>query len=242
MYKMVAIDLDDTLLTDNHEISREDASAISKSLVRGVAVCLVSGRSYSSIKKYVEYLRLRHLAGSLNGAHIIETCSERVLSSCCLDIKLGCEITRIAEEQGIHINFYHGNKIVCKERNQFSDAYARLTGTELEYVGELSRYAASVEAGKLLFLGETEKLEGIRQKLLSSYGGQINATYSKPGFLEIYRRDISKGEAVKKIANYYGFSSGEIVAIGDGENDISMLRCAGVGVAMGNAPLKLYPL
>lgn len=239
MYKMVAIDLDDTLLTDDHEISMENSSAITKALEKGIAVCLISGRSYGSIKRYVDYLKLQYLTGSLNGAYIIEPCNDKLFYSCCLDKNLGCEIIKKAEEHGSHINFYHGNKVVCKEKNRFYDAYKRAIGVEIECVGVLSDYAASVEAGKLLLIDEIEKLEDIRLKLLNCYGEKINITYSKPDFLEIYHKETSKGQAVKKIANYYGFNMDEIVAIGDGENDISMIRCVGVGVAMGNASLKV---
>ena len=239
MYKMVAIDLDDTLLTDDHEITIENSRAISKALEMGVAVCLVSGRSYSSIKRYIEYLKLSHLTGSLNGACIIEPFSDKLLHSFSIDKALGCEIIKRIEGHGVHINFYHGYRVVCKEKNQFSELYRSTVGTEAEYVGVLSEYALSTEAGKLLLLDKTEKLEEIRLELLECYGDQINMTYSKPDFLEIYRKDISKGQALKKIADFYGIGTDEIIAIGDGENDISMIQCAGMGVAMGNAPLKV---
>lgn len=239
MYKMVALDLDDTLLAEDNQISRENAGVIFRVLEKGVIVCLISGRSYSSMKKYNDSLKLRHLTGSLNGACIIEACGGRLLYSSCLEKAFGRELVKRLEEYGVHINFYHGHKVICRERNRFSERYEREIGAEIEYVGPLSDYSASAEAGKLLLMDESEKLEKIRHELLMHYGSRINITYSKPDYLEIYRKDVSKGEAVKKIAGFYGLSSDEIIAIGDGENDISMLRYAGAGVAMGNASAKV---
>jgi Cof subfamily protein (haloacid dehalogenase superfamily) len=239
MYKMVAIDLDDTLLSDNHEISTENSKAISKALEKGVAVCLVSGRSYSSTKRYIELLNLRHLTGSLNGACIIEPCNDKLMHSYSIERSLGFELVKKIEAYGVHMNFYHGHSVACREENRFSLEYQRLTSTEIKYVGMLSDYAKTVEAGKLLLTDEIEKLEKIRLELLDSYSMHLNITYSKPDFLEIYSKDTSKGQAVRKIAEYYGLSTAEVVAIGDGENDVSMLECAGIGVAMGNASLNV---
>lgn len=239
MIRMVAVDLDDTLLNDEYEISVKTQEAISRTLEKGVKICLVSGRSYSSTKKYIEQLGFRHLSGSLNGACIYDPGTDELIHSLHIDRNVCCSILKVVEACGIHTNYYHGSKVVCSGENQYAWDYMKYTGISMEYVGVLSEYAAAFEAGKLLLMGKREKLEKVRQRLLKDYRQYVDFAFSKPDYLEIYNKAASKGHAVKIIADHYGIPMVEVMAIGDGENDIPMLRSAGLGIAMGNAAAQV---
>ncbi len=235
MYKMVAIDLDDTLLNDEFEISEKNKQAVQKAIEKGVVVCIISGRSFSSVKNYLSDLKISYLCGSINGAMITDPASGKNVFVQTVDDKVTGEILKEIELLGMHVNYYHDHKVVCSEKNDIAEDYIKLTGVEIEFVGSLQKYHEGASAGKLLLIDHRDTLESLRKKFQKTYGEQINITFSKPTFLEIYSKKVSKGEAVKTIAQYYGFEQGEIIAIGDGENDMFMIEYAGLGVAMGNS-------
>lgn len=232
---MVAIDLDDTLLNDNFQITNENREAIKQVMDLGVFVCIVSGRSYSSIKKYIKNLNIVHLCGSLNGAMVTHPGNEECVFSQTIDQAVSNELVKEIELLGIHVNYYHDQKVVCKEKNEKALAYMEMTNIEIDDVGSLEVYSQNNLAGKLLLIDKKEKLDPLKIRFSERYKDQLNITYSKPDFLEIYNKKASKGEAVKAICQYYGFKPEETVAIGDGENDISMIEFAGLGVSMGNS-------
>lgn len=239
MYKLIALDLDDTILNDKLRISIENKTTIEKVLQLGIKVCIVSGRSYGSIKKYIQELGIMNLCGSLNGANITDPSTEKNVFNLSIDQDILHEIIREIEPEGIHINYYHGQKVVCREETEQAIEYMKLTDVKIEYVGLLKEYTKNSQAGKILMIDDTKRLDPIRERLHKKYSDRVNVTYSKPNFLEIYNVKASKGEAVKYISQYYGYRREDIIAIGDGENDISMLEYAGVGVAMGNSSKKV---
>lgn len=235
MYKMVALDLDDTLLNDKGQITDENRNAIKKATQLGVKIIIVSGRSYSSTKQYINDLGLEHLTVSLNGAYVMEPCGDKIFFSCPIDSNIGYEILKLLEKQDIHVNFYEGEKVLCAKETDHAKYYMSLNNIKIEFVDSLSEYSKNSQIGKLLLIDERDKLDKIKASLADKFDVSVNITFSKPNFLEIYDKHASKGKAVLKVAQEYGIKPEEIIAMGDGENDISMIRAVGMGIAMGNA-------
>ncbi|AOT71136.1 Cof-type HAD-IIB family hydrolase [Geosporobacter ferrireducens] len=234
MYKMVAVDLDDTLLDNDYQISRQNREAIEKLLRQNIIVTIISGRSYASIKRYVNLLNLKHLCGSLNGASIIMPENDEIVHQISIHQDICHELLKEIEPSGVHINYYHNNKVLCSKRTEQADAYMNLTNIQIDYVPSLKEYSCEFGAAKILLIDENEKLEPVRQNLSLKFIEKLNFSYSKPIFLEIFNKDVSKGRALQYIAEYYQIKQEEIIAIGDGETDASMIEYAGMGIAMEN--------
>ncbi|SHJ36857.1 hypothetical protein SAMN02745975_01933 [Geosporobacter subterraneus DSM 17957] len=239
MYKMVAIDLDDTLLDNDNQISRQNKEVIERLLDKGMIVTIISGRSYASIKRYVDLLRLKHLCGSLNGASIILPENDEIVYRRAIHHDICRELIIEIEPLGVHINYYHDSKVLSSKQTKQAEAYMQLTNIEIDYVSSLKEYSREYAATKILLIDDNEKLEPIRQKISPKFIENVNISYSKPIFLEIFNKDVSKGKALQYIAEYYGIQREEIIAIGDGETDISMIEYAGIGIAMGNSSQRV---
>ena len=239
MYKMIAIDLDDTLLNDSHEIGHEDKKALLDAKEAGVKLCMVTGRNYYSAKPFLEQVSFVDLMGCLNGAYIVDPPSEQFLYQFPIRGDVCAEILKDIEKIGIYVNAYHDHRVMCSEKTDLTDYYKELTGVQAEVVGKLSRYVLNMNIGKLLLIDETERLKQIKKVLESQYSQTVYFTFSKPTHLEVNSIHASKGVAVKTIARHFGFTREDIIAIGNDENDVSMLEYAGLGIAMGNASDKV---
>lgn len=235
MYRLIALDMDDTLLNDEGKISEKNKEAIKRAGEAGVKVIIVSGRSYASTKRYIKELGLSHFTASLNGAYIQDPTTDQVVHSFPIDAKIAHEMIKDIESFGVHTNFYEGEKILCEKETDYAKYYRNLNNIEFDYIDSLREYSKETQAGKLLLIDEREKLDEIRKMLIEKYEDHLNILYSKPIFLEIFDKNTSKGAAVLRVAQMYGIQPEEIIAIGDGENDISMIKSAGLGIAVGNA-------
>jgi len=239
MFKMIAIDLDDTLLNDNHEIGREDREVLIRAKEAGIRLCMITGRNYLSAKPFLKKASFEDLMGCMNGAYIADPVTDRFLYQYPIDGGVCSEILKDIEKIGTYVNLYHDHEVVCMEKGRFTEYYRELTGVEAKPVGKLSEYALGVKAGKLLLIDETETLKQIQKTLEQKYAETVYLTFSKPTHLEVNSVHASKGSAVKIIAEHYNIPREEIIAIGNDENDISMIRFAGLGAAMGNSSDKV---
>lgn len=236
MYKMIAIDLDDTLMNDHFEITRENKEALNRAKFAGVRLCMVTGRNYTGAKFFLQEAGFQDLMSCVNGAYIVDPQTDKILNQFTIPGPVCSGILEDIESMGIHVNLYHEHRAVSSEQNRYTDYYRDLTGVALEPVGKLSDYAIKVSVGKLLLMDEPEKLKEIQKVLRIKYRDIIGLTFSKPNHLEVNSIFASKGAAVKTIAEFYGIAREEIIAIGNDENDVSMLQYAGLGAAMGNSP------
>lgn len=239
MYKLIAIDLDDTLLNDDGVISEKNKEAVKRAEAAGVKVMIVSGRSYASTKQFIDELALPNLTVSLNGAYLQDPSNDRRIAEFPIDLEITEEIIKDIEPFDIHVNFYHGEKVFCQGYTEQAKFYSDMNRIEIDYIESLEELSKTAQAGKLLMSNDREKLIQIRDLLQNKFGDQLNIVFSKPYFLEVTDKRASKGAALLKAAEIYGIGEKEIIAMGDSENDLSMIRSAGLGIAMGNAGDKI---
>ncbi len=235
MYKLVAIDLDDTLLNDEGIIDGRNKAVIRQAAEAGVKIVITSGRSYASTKQYIKELGMSGLTISLNGAYIQDSADDRLIADFSIDKQITQELLKAIEPFYIHVNFYHGEKVYCQGPSEHSLYYSRLNRIEMDYVDSLTELSKTKQAGKLLLINNEGKLEPIRDLLSKKFGDKLNLLFSKSTFLEVFDKSTSKGAALLKVAEMYGIEPAEMIAIGDGENDLSMIKNAGLGVAVANA-------
>ena len=233
-YKLVAIDLDDTLLNDDLEISPANREAIEMAVEQGVVVILSTGRMFCSAQRIAQSLHLNFPLLSYNGALIKNTLDGKVLYSNYLPFSLAKNILEFLEPQGYDLNCYVDDKLYVKEISPRIREYINVANVSAEAVGNLTSFLKT-EPIKLLVLDEEKVLDRLAETLKRIYGEKITLAKSKPHYLDIVNKGVSKGIALKQICQSFGFSPQEVIAIGDSYNDVDMIRFAGLGVIMGNA-------
>ncbi len=230
-YELVALDIDGTILNSAMEITDETKRAIKMCVSKGIKVVLSSGRYYESIKAYTKDLNISSGQQiTLNGAVIKEAKTGNSLEEFPIP-KDDYEalIDKLEELPYSKIVFTADKyyKTVCNEEIGVVEV---LTGPRAEMI---SSFKLVVNPIKILLIIEDEReIEKARRILENDKYLVIRTGYNN---VEIVRRDVSKGRALKIIADKYNIKRKNILAIGDSENDIEMIKYAGMGIAMGNA-------
>lgn len=235
MYKLIALDMDGTLLNSDKKVTDRVKSAIDEARKKGIKVVLISGRGYLGIENYIEELGIEDLVVTLNGAVVIDPKDKSIVFSEFLDGEIALDVIKENEERDLYTLLFTATDIHIEKLNDFSKIYEDNDGIKLTPVGRLSEFFHDHSVGKLIMIDDHERLKGIREELVNKYSDKANLTFSFPYFLEMFSPLIDKGVTLSKVAAYYGIKSSDVIAFGDAENDIEMLKYAGLGIVMGNA-------
>lgn len=233
-YKLIAIDLDDTLLDDNLTIPERVKDAVKKAVDLGIYVVLCTGRIPKSTRKYYDALGLDTLMISTGGAEIYDADNKAVYSRT-VDPALVKRLMHYADSNGLHFQVYIDGDLVFRERNKYALAYEQICGLTGIVKPDLMEME-TVVTPKVLFISDFERMDDIQTRAEKEFP-MLNIKRSKPTYVEFSTPGVSKGDALKFVAEYYGVNRQEIIAVGDAEIDIPMLEYAGLGVAMANATL-----
>lgn len=240
MYKLLGLDLDGTLLNEKNEISKENKENIKLLNEKGVKVILISGREPRSVKFYSEELGINEPLVGFNGGIITDNTGEKVFYEECLEEKWARESIGFGEENNMCSFIFIGNKIYLSDKKDSRfEILAKYTESNTEEVGNISRYLEENKLwesiNKILLVDDNQNLIKYKDGLENKIKDNVSMQFSMPFFLEIFNSNISKGNALNKLGEMFNIKKEEMVAIGDGENDISMIEYSGLGVAMGNA-------
>lgn len=240
-YKLLALDLDDTLLGDNLDISPRNKRAIQEVVLRGMLVTIATGRMFRSALPYAQDLEVDLPLITYHGA-LIKRVKGEVFKHCPVPLQLAAEILKLAEDEGLHINFYLDDKLYIRESNENAEYYRSISSIPFEEVGSLYLFLLKKgrEPTKLTVIDkDQEKLARLQKRIRKVYSPELSILQSRPRFLEITHKEATKGQALKYLAEREGISPAEIIAIGDNYNDLDMLQFAGLGVAVANAPPEI---
>ena len=232
--KLFVTDMDGTLLNSQRKISDKVKLAIKKAVKAGVIFTVATGRMHISALPYVQELGIDVPVITYNGALIKYASGDEVFASY-LDKQLVQSLVDYAQEQNIHIQLYSDDKLYYSQENELSKFYQTAAGVTGHPVGDaLVEYMDKVP--KLLLIGRTpEEADRAARDIAAKFAGQIVAVKSTPIYVELIKPGINKASAIAKMAEIYKVPSEAILAIGDSNNDITMLQSAHYGVAMGNA-------
>lgn len=234
--QLIATDLDDTLLRDDRTLSERVIQAIRKAREQGVHVTFATGRMPVSALPYVEQLGLDVPIITYNGAMIQEALSGEILYRKVIPVETAREIVRWLLNQEVHLHVYRRDQVFVQKMNDWSMGYAkaiRVPVEETNLIELLQREVDGIE--KIILFGENKELEAWGEKIHKEFTGKVHITRSKPHFLELIHPEVNKGVALTALAKRLGINQENVMAIGDNLNDIEMIRCAGLGVAMENA-------
>lgn len=227
--KLYIFDIDGTLLTTDYKIlpSTKEAMRLLAEGKLSAPIMLASARSPKAIDPIAKELNLEPLYISLNGAFIVQ--GDRVLYEKPMEQQAAEMVNSIGQEAGLSVNVYSKWDWYISEENPWSSHEGKMVGWQ----GQV-RDLHGLEAHKILLMGEQDLILETQQKLQKEVPG-VSAQGSIPHYLEIVDASASKGHALEIVSELLEVPFEYMVAFGDGENDLAMLKRAGFAVAMGNA-------
>ena len=236
-YKLMLIDCDRTLLNDKGQITERTKKAIKEALRQGVKIVFASGRAPNGVKNVVKVIGAEGLFDyyvCFNGGMIIRSKDKKTISECVITID---DVTHIADHICCNIEDYYvvtSNRLICQGDNMQATIEAKKNN--MNVIHENIRHLDSNEKiFKMVFAGEKGMLDKIEQQIPEILRKKYNITRSEPNNLEFVSLQASKGNALMSLVDLLHVSIPETICVGDSENDLSMLKTAGIGVAMGNA-------
>ncbi|OAN13287.1 HAD family hydrolase [Photobacterium jeanii] len=238
MYKLVALDMDGTLLNSQGEISPRTKEAIAQARQQGVHVVLASGRPLEGMTKYLAELDMnsdQDYVLSYNASLVQRVASKEVIRSQILKGSDAKNLASLSQDLGVNVHaFSRRFGLITPQNNEYTRHEAEINGltiTELDFV-ELDN---NEDIMKVMMIDEPERLSAAIAKLPPHVYEQYTVVQSAPFFLEFLNPKSNKGTGVGMLAEHLGIDASEVICMGDAGNDKHMIEYAGLGVAMANA-------
>ena len=234
-YKLIALDLDGTLLNEKNEYTSTSRNIIKKLTKTGIKVVIATGRMLVSALPFVNNLELEGPVITYNGAYIKDVKQDQVLYHKPIDYEVALQIIKDCQQLDLHLNLYQNDRLYVEENNDFSRGYEISNGVEAEEVGPLHNFIEKPPTKLLIIEEERERHQYYLKYFQEKYGEQLEIAESESHYIQFMNQGVSKGQALSYLSDYFSIPRTEIMAVGDSSNDLSMLSWAGLGVAMGNA-------
>ena len=227
-YEIIVLDLDGTLTNRDKVITPRTKKALMEAQARGKKVVLASGRPTQGVMPLAEELDLKAYGGfilSYNGGRIMNCTTGEVVFSRELPVESNRTIIGLAEEHRVDILTYEDSRIITNSMEVVEKA-------------DLASYV-DFPVPKFLMMDDGDYLAMVEPRVKAALGKNFSVYRSEPFFLEILPRGIDKAQSLERLLEVSGLSREQMIACGDGYNDLSMIRYAGLGVAMENAVLPV---
>ncbi|MBO4642011.1 MAG: HAD family phosphatase [Bacteroidaceae bacterium] len=241
-YKIIAIDLDGTLTDTNKEIPQRNIEALLEAQKRGIKIIVASGRPIPGIVSIADKISLEEYGGyvmAFNGGLIMNYQSKEILYQNYLQPEHLPFLYECSKSGDFVILSYKDGAIASEDIENKYVAYAACLNhmplLHLENFLETFNFPIP----KCLIVGDPEPLHQLELKMKHEIEGKLSIYRSEPFFLEVLPYGIDKAQCLSHLLNIIGIKKEEMIAIGDGYNDLSMIRFAGLGVAMNNAVLEV---
>ncbi|WP_427981678.1 sugar-phosphatase [Agarivorans sp.] len=242
MIKLIALDMDGTLLNEEKKITPRTHQAIQQAKQAGVKVVLASGRPLQGLVPYLEQLELtsdEDFVISYNGSLVQRVGNSEIIHKTALNGKDGSELLKVAQRLGVYIHAFsaeHG--LITQQHNPWTDIESSINGIDVNEF-DFAQLSADDALVKIMFVAEESVLDQAIANLPAALREQYTVCRSAPFFLEFLHRDSNKGVGVAQLAAILGLSAEQVMCAGDAENDLQMLQYAGLAVAMDNADPEL---
>ncbi|WP_075590654.1 Cof-type HAD-IIB family hydrolase [Labilibacter marinus] len=239
-YKMLVLDLDDTLLTDDYKISERNKARLMEAQEKGIYVVLASGRPTQAMQQYAEELKLAKYGSyiiSYNGAIITDIKNNMVIFEQTLTQEEIHELHDYSKDNQLHILTYKDNQIVSDTESEFIDVEKKLTGLPINKVN-CFKSEMNQSAVKCILLDDPIRLKNFEPKLKEAKQ-HLSVAISKPYFLEVMPKGIDKAASIQRLASKLNIKQEEVIAVGNAGNDLTMVEYAGLGVWVDNVTPEL---
>ena len=231
-YKLLALDVDDTLLPPNKRISDGDREAVFRAAEAGVYVTIATGRGYLGSSPIWRELKINGPVINYGGATDTATRKNKPIYSTQLCPELVAELLELAKDLNVHAHIYQGDGIVYEAEHECAVIYRNALGLPYMLDPDI-RKRRWTNVPKVLFI--TDRVKDLAPMLKKRFEHRLEVALSSPGFIEFNCLGVHKGSAVEWLASRMGVKRDEIIAIGDNTLDSEMLIYAGLGVAVANA-------
>ncbi len=237
-YRIIALDLDGTLTNHEKVVTPKTREALLRAQADGAMIVLASGRPTYGIVPVAECLELNERGGyilSYNGGKIVDTKTHEELFSQYLPGHVIPVIYKFAKEKGHALLGYSGNDIITEmPDDQYVKEESRINKMKLIRVDNLLDHLEA-HPTKLLMTGDPSDMVKAEEELKGILGEEMDIFRSAPFFLELVPKGIDKAQSLLRLLEMVDLTPADLIAFGDGYNDLSMIRLAGMGVAMANA-------
>ena len=243
-YKLLVIDIDGTLVAKDGSISPENREALAKVSDLGIGVSLSTGRAIRACLSIIGQLALDGYHIFFDGALVSTPGHDKEVYAQPLSRETVKQAVEFAHANDISIDLYSASHYFIERETWSSNIHSKFFGIEptmTDFTGLWERERIIKGGMVATSPQEAAKARAIRDRFNSSLHFSWVRTPSYPGvdFVNIVAPGVSKGKALEALSAHLGINLSEIIAIGDGENDISLLTSAGLGIAMGNAPAEV---
>jgi len=237
--KLIALDLDDTLLDDDRCVSDKNVEILQRCAQNGIYVVLCSGRAEDGILPFVRRLDIagkefgRYLI-AINGCSIYDMHKRQQIYSKTVDPNILKYANEQAELLGLRTEIYSPDTIFYREETKWTRLDVDLCHLKGKVVEDYDQFMQSHSTPKMLIPGEPEILLKLQDTLKSNLGDKAEIFTSKPYFLELLPPNCGKGVAILELAKLLGIDAKQTMCFGDSMNDENMIRLCGYGIAMCN--------
>ena len=236
--KLLALDLDGTLTNNEKQITLRTKETLWRAMKEGVKVVLASGRPTIGMLHLAKELNMKELGGYIlayNGATIIDCKTGKQIYTNVLPMDCIPTLNELAKKHNVCMLSYDGNDVISEDdTNPYVLKECFINKTRVHRVTDLAK-AVKEPVAKCLIVGEHEELLPVRDELQKIFGNQLNIFFSEPFFLEIMPMGVEKASSLEKLLHILKLDRNNLMACGDGMNDLTMLEYAALGVAMENA-------
>ncbi|WP_058910700.1 sugar-phosphatase [Entomohabitans teleogrylli] len=237
--KLIAIDMDGTLLLPDHTISPAVKNAIAAARARGVTVVLTTGRPFAGVESYLKELEMVNDSDyciTYNGALVQKASDGSTVAQTALTYDDYRYLEKLSHEVGSHFHALDRHTLYTANRDiSYYTVHESYVATIPLVFCEAEKMDPATQFLKVMMIDEPAILDRAIARIPPEVKEKYTVLKSAPYFLEILDKRVNKGTGVKSLADALNIEAHEVMAIGDQENDIAMLQYAGVGVAMGNA-------
>ncbi len=237
MYKLILCDLDATLLDDNRNVPDINIAAIDKAIKKGCLFVLSSGRSNMSLNNFNRNLGLDKKGCyciGYNGGIIYEADSLKMLSEHLLEGRLAVRAVRLCRKYEVDLMIYYNEKLYYEKPSERIDIYARRSRLIPICLDDLEKICIN-DVSKVIIIGRNSVLKEIEKEVyITGMDKEITTFFSASDLYEFNPLNIDKGTALDELSVILNIDRKDIIAIGDNMNDISMIKKAGLGVAVKN--------
>jgi Cof subfamily protein (haloacid dehalogenase superfamily) len=236
-FRMVAFDLDGTLLDPNHQLSERTIATVKEIASQGMLVLLATARMASAVKKHLEKLGTPGLIVAHNGALVKDIKTNQICHHQTLSKSVVTGLLNLLEGEDTIVHFNCDDEIYLTNPNPYSEVYSQELEISLNHIFSFKNLEENPTT--ILLIDKKDVLEKLSRKLFTQFQGEVESVLV-PWLDNIWRMQLippntSKGKGVLQVAKYFGVKPEEIISFGDNYNDMEMIQSVGLGIAMGNA-------
>lgn len=234
MYKLLALDIDDTITHIPTKAPDEIVAAVDRARDAGIRVTLATGRGYFASSMIARQLKITEPLINYGGAIISDPENGSLIHGTEIPPELVIDVLETARELGIHAHLYQGDMVIGEKLNEYMESYTAVLGLPKAYDAEI-RNKVWNNVPKVLMMTTEERAAELRPVLQEKYRDKLKVSGSSKGFIEINHPSAHKGSGLAWLAEHLGIKREETVAVGDNSLDMEMIQWAGLGCAVANA-------